>query len=324
MDVAFATYEIGGQKQMLRYFKTLPGLACESLLLVLALSSTAHARTNLSPRWLSQYQLAGASIAAPNSSFLSDTRSEALRSEFNEELKSLVIDNGQAAAWHEQYLAMNRDYEMRQRAGIVSSYNDQVHTGAMAGFSNGVFQEMQKHVQSEAGMRAERVAKKSDVIVVASAPAVVAAGIYIGRPIRVKVADDTRLALSTDFRGHTGSLEFTSPSLYGALQFRPLAAASRDYNPGAGVDFGKMMEMQRAVDFSEERYQLTVQRSLPIFNLSSAVLYGSSSNAEAGSLSKQLTDHITCIVDEVRMLNGGEVARGVSEEKFRLRYDIRF
>jgi hypothetical protein len=307
-------------------------------------------KANLQPKWVTEYQVrTGASGGQnPNGSFLNNTQSSHLRDRFQDDVQGMVLDRNQALVWRQQLEDLNRDYEMRSRAGLSNQYLLQAHTGQVAGFNNSVLDSLERRTLEQSGNRATAIAIRNDVIRTAATPAVVVAGVYIGKPIPLRVGEESRFNLRTDFRNGVGSLEFLSPSggqnsrlslstdfrnnvgafevsspiASGNFIYRPAAPASRDYASSPG-DIGTMMAMGNTVDFSQERYQLTVARGIPIFDLSSSLLYGSSSNAVAGSLSKSLTNNLTLVVDSIRLLTPYDASRS-TEEKVRLRYDIRF
>jgi len=167
--------------------------------------------------------------------------------------------------------------------------------------------------------RVEKSAQKNEVIRTAVVPVALAAGIYAGRPIGVRLSDETKMNLSTNFRSRTGSMEVSSPVLHGGLSFRPAASASRNWDGAGSTDF----DLGSTGDFSQERYQLSLSRDVPGINVNASLFYAGSSNAFVSSWSKQITKQIACAVDSVHSLNPMESGRSV-EEKIRLRYDLRF
>jgi hypothetical protein len=275
------------------------------------------------PIWLDEYLVSSSASRTPepNASFLNDLRDLPRDpGTITAELEK-IYDRQSILNRRQQYADLNRDYEMRKRAGLIGIYQEQAHLGQLSGFSNDVWQDMQNRKLQQAGDKATRIAEKNEVAAAVAAPAVLLYGVYIGTPIRLKVAEDARFNLSTNFRGKTGSFQFDSPALFGSIDFRPMAPGSRDLVTPTGVDFGAAMQFERAIDFSQEQVQITLSRPLPVFGLTSSVLYGSSSKAVVGSLSKRLTDHMVCVVDSIHGLSPTAQS---SEQKFRLRYDIAF
>jgi hypothetical protein len=150
-----------------------------------------------------------------------------------------------------------------------------------------------------------------------------AVGLYIGRPMKVRLFEDTRLSLRTSLRDRNGGLEFESPLGLGSFEYRPLAASERDLVASNTVNFDTAMKFDHIVDFSQERYQFSFRRYVPYIDVTSQVSYGASSNAVAGAISKTIAGGLSCVVDTVHALSPFDSARA-DEQKIRLRYDISF
>jgi hypothetical protein len=294
-------------------------------LLALGWSTASFAGgANLRPAWLDDYQLYSGLTNAdnPNYSYLATRNARVLDDRLVDQIDSLM-DRQQAQEWKQQYEDLNRDYDMRKRAGLISPTAFQSHSGAVSDFSNKVLDEIEKRKLAKTGDAAVRVVEKHEAIKTVLAPGAVAAGFYIGRPVSFRLTDESRFSFRTSVRDRMGQLELHSSLVYGSFEYHPQAPDSYSLINPTGVDFGKAMDFNYMADFGAERYQFKLVRALPYFDVNSSVLYGSSSNVVAGSLTKQLTDHVACVVDSIRYLTPYDDAHAM-EERVRLRYDIHF
>jgi hypothetical protein len=233
-----------------------------------------------------------------------------------------LMDSRRAQEWNQQYQAMAREQDMRAAAGIGGIQGERDYDSRVQRMGGDVRLELEKYHLSRAERRATDIARKHETMGRAVGPAVVAAGIYIGRPMRARINDDSWMSLRTNLRDQYGSLEYESPLGRGQFEFRPRGSQRVYASPGS-VNFQDAMDMNRITDFSQERYQFSFSRKLPLGGLSSQVLYGAGSKTVAGALSKQITENLTCVVDSVHWLTPYE-STGTDEQKVRLRYDIHF
>ena len=282
----------------------------------------AHLRSqNLAPAWRENYRVrVHGAPRISNESFL-EKLDENLKS--RDDFLVDLIDAQQALAWRQQFEDSNRDYKMREQAGILSREQAAGHTAAIEGFGNGVREAVEKREISKAERRAKGIIDKHQTFKNVMAPAVVMAGLYVGTPLRLRVVDGLQFRLRSNIREKFGAVEFDSFLLQGAFQFHPNAPERHQLSSTSVVNFENSMNMNYAVDHSQERYQFAFTRNLPWVDVTSRILLGLSSNTLVGSVSKRLTENITCVVDTIHWLTPLEATRG-DEQNLRLRYDIRF
>ncbi|MGK5082424.1 hypothetical protein WDW37_03885 [Bdellovibrionota bacterium FG-1] len=281
-------------------------------------------RPSLRPAWVDDYRVrtggGRGKVCALNASYLLELNR---KSPFDEDWMAPYYDPAQARTWRQNIENLTREYEMRMHAGLLDPEGQRGYFASIGGFGNGVWDEMQKRQMSYAERKANAIIERHATIEKAMAPGVIAAGVYVGRPVPLRLTDDTLLRFTTNVRDRYGAVEMESPLGFGVFEYRPMVAANRDLGPNSAVDFGAMMNMGWVVDYSQERYQLTLKRPLPFFGLSTQLLYGASSNSVAGSLSKQVLDNLTCVVDSVHRLAPIDSIQA-DEQRLRLRYDFRF
>lgn len=280
--------------------------------------------TDLKPVWLEDYRLSSGqgNTQNLNTSYLMNRNSRVVSDPLVDQFDGL-IDSHQAQVWRQQYDDLNRDYENRKQAGLNNSNFEQAHEGAMSDFSNHVLDDIEKRKLQRAGDDAVHSVEKNEAAKTVMAPGVVAAGVYVGKPVNMKLTDDSKFSFRTSLRDRFGQIELHSPVLYGSFEYHPQAPDNYTLISSSNVDFGQAMDFNRVVDFQAEKYQLKVVKGIPMVDLNSSVQYASSSNVVAGSLTKRLTDHLVCVFDSIRYLTPIDDAHTL-EERVRLRYDVHF
>lgn len=285
----------------------------------------AHDLPDLSPAWIDSYKVwsGRADLSNPNWSYLQSRNAPDLADDPVAGQIGSLIDEGHARAWRQQYDDMNRDYEQRRQAGLSNPTLEQAHQDVVSRFSNGVLDNIEKRKLQEGGDQAVHVIGKDETARTVLAPGAVVASVWIGRPISLRMTEDAKFSFRTSIRDHLSQIELHSPILYGSFEFHPLAPDSYTLINSTNVDFGQMMDFNHLADFGSEKYQLKLVRAVPFVDMSSSVLYGSSSNVVASSLSKQLTPHLAAVVDSVYYLTPYDPDH-TFEERVRLRYDVHF
>src|SRR5947209_3903946 len=119
--------------------KCLGWIAIIANVLGVVCTHSVYAETNISPTWLADYRVrtGGTSVRSFNTSYLSNIHSKAPETEI-QTFQAWLMEPGQASAWRQEYELLNRDIEVRRRAGISDPWAEGAHSGRMAGFSNGV------------------------------------------------------------------------------------------------------------------------------------------------------------------------------------------
>lgn len=287
------------------------------------------------PSWTENYQVWSPNVDLTNlnHSYLDNRKLNLVDDPLIDQFDSLMSPR-RAAEWRQQFDDLNRDYDQKQRAGLVNPTVEQAHEGAVSGFSNGVRDEIERHKLDEASNKAQRVAENEEAIVqkdrigqVMLVPGAVAVGVYmgiwVGKAINLRVTDDTHFSFRTSLRDKLGAIELHTPILFSSFEFHQQAADSYSLIAPTNVDFGEVMNFNHIVDFQDEKYQVKVARMVPFINLNSSVFYGSSSNVVASSLTKQLTPHLAAVVDSIYYLTPYDPDHSI-EERVRLKYDIHF
>jgi hypothetical protein len=287
------------------------------------------------PSWLGNYEVWSpkADLSVPNHSYLENRNTHLVDDPLLDQFDSLMTAK-RAAEWRQQYDDMNRDYDQRARAGLNNPTVEQAHEGAVSGFSNGVRDEIENKKIGQVSDKATQVAEKEEAVVqhdrigqVAMVPGAVAVGVYmgiwVGKPINLRVNDDTHFSFRTSLRNRLGAVELHSPILFSSFEFHQQAPDNYALIAPTNVDFGEVMNFAHIVDFQDEKYQFKVARTVPFIDLSSSVFYGSSSNVVASSLTKQLTPHLAAVVDSIYYLTPYDPDHSI-EERIRLKYDIHF
>lgn len=134
------------------------------------------------------------------------------------------------------------------------------------------------------------------------------AAVSTGHPVRLEIEEETVFSARTDVRAQRGEFQLSSPLLDTRFDF--LGNAPVAPVPG-----------QRP----NERFRLTVGRTLPIWSIRSGVSYGTTTNLVSASLSKSLTDNLICTFVSSRPANSGRIDALIpGEESVSLNYQIRF
>lgn len=281
--------------------------------------------SQLVPAWRDSYRVRiGGASRLSNDSFLDNLDAV---SQIEGDVFANLMDARHVLEWRQRYETLNRQHELKQHAGLNTPELERAHTGEINRFGDDVRNEIEKRHLSIAERRARAIIDRDKnlkaVVTTVLAPAAVVAGVYVGTPLRLRLTDDTQFRVRSNIRDKYGSLELNSPFGLGTFEYRPTAPESRHMLSSPVVNFGEALNMGRAVDYSQERFQLTFTRNLPWLDVTSRLLYGASSNTIVGSISKQLTGNLSCVVDSIHWLSPVEATRSI-EQSLRLRYDIRF
>jgi hypothetical protein len=276
----------------------------KSLLLMLASQvAAANAGSDLRPSWLGSGRASSVGIRV-NESFLSDTRRN------NNTLKEAafvdeIMDKGRAAEIRMEYERVTRDYHDRQAFGLMDPVSELEWMDRFDSKRREALREVRRHRVGQARSNVIGAAKRGDI----STPVMVSstlASIYFGTPVNVDLGKETRITAKTDFIDDRAQIKVTSNIVDGAVD----------------VTGNRRMEEQ-LVDPSrrEERYRISLSRSLPVWDLSSGVAYGGTSKSMSASIAKPLSDNLTCVIDTRQTINEPSVP---SEETLSVQYGIRF
>jgi hypothetical protein len=123
----------------------------------------------------------------------------------------------------------------------------------------------------------------------------------------VELSSSTRIEASTNFVEDRAQFRLMSDWVQGQFDFTG--------NP-QGVQQAQLDPTQ-----VQERYRFSLTRNLSIWNLSSGLIYGATSQSVSAQISKPIANNLTCVVDTRRPLTGNAMP---AEEKVTLQYGIRF
>jgi hypothetical protein len=222
-----------------------------------------------------------------------------------------LLDQKSVLNLNQQYQDMNRDYELKQKFGLVDRTQEQSHGDDVHHFGRVAFAEVRKYQTNQEAKRLKKVVDQDETLKVFMKPAAVVgagAAIYGGTPVNLQIDEDTRMRAMANVPSQTAQFSLFSTLGTTSVDFdlnRPDPNRPYTANPRAQI----------------ERYRLTFSRGLPIWNLSSGLTYGGSTSTVGASLSKNLVPHLTAIVDTVRPMQPN---RYYSEESLRLFYGLQF
>jgi hypothetical protein len=123
--------------------------------------------------------------------------------------------------------------------------------------------------------------------------------------VNIQITDETKVSTRTDLLHAQGEVNLESPAM----------------NCRVSMDGRSATDPATAAVTSTERYRVSLSRPLPIFELSSAVTYGGSTNTVRAAISRPLADHLTGEFDSVR---GSDAAGVPTEQSLKLMYGFSF
>ncbi len=279
---------------------------------------------DLRPTWVDQFRVThhGERDLVGNDSYLQDLNYMA-RVELSLPILG-VLDQSDGRELRRKYEVLARNYEYRQSAGLSNSETVKEYHEAVGRLGVDAVQEVQSRSESKTSGQLIRALENHQVIKTLAAPAAIAAGIYTGRTVKVRVARGTQLRLQTQIRSQFGRMELDSPWGLGSFEFRPLAPVERHLDLLGSGDLNQLNQLGRVLDYTQERFHVAYSNQLPVSDLRTEWIYGGSSKTLVSSLRKSLSKDLSCAFDWVQGLPGGGDSVLVSEEKFRLRYDLKF
>jgi hypothetical protein len=236
--------------------------------------SSAYAATKLHPVWMKSE----CSRISENISFLNNETSRQ-----TESLSEFIVDRKTALSMRQEYDDLVRWHEMRERYGLNSNQDDRVHTAKVSELTTDILKriEMQHVRKNSAKLRkiVETDPTFAPIISKVRRPVglvFAVAGIYTGEPMNVQLSERTRLTARTNVPAKRGQLFVASPLMNGSVDFIANASSQE----------------------KEERYRFSVSRNLPVFDLSSSLSYGTTTNAMTASLSRPLfVPNLTAVMD---------------------------
>jgi hypothetical protein len=288
------------QKAFQRVGQLMAYFGCASSLWISSVD--ASTLTSLRPDWSHSTQV----TEAPNCSYLSDIN-HAPDPEF---LNSLV-DHQTVLNLNQQYQDMNRDFELKQKYGLVDMNQEQSHGNDVTHYGRQAFAEVRKYQTNREVKRLRKAVDRDETLRALMKPAAIVgagAAFYSGTPVNVQLDDDTKIRAIANGPSQTGQFSLLSSMGTTSLDFdlnKPDPNKAYTADPRGQI----------------ERYRFSFSRGLPIWDLTSGFYYGGSTSSVGASLSKNLMPHLTAVVDSVRPLQQG---RYFSEESLRFFYGVTF
>jgi hypothetical protein len=259
----------------------------------------------LSPSWVKKSP-AG---YAENDSFLSDQGVTA--SNWAPFTHQDLIETSSAASMRQTYQDLNRQYEVRAASGLLGTEDLRNQMTRMRDFSREVFREVSRFQTKKARRTLKRAAERDPIL--RSQPVVVAGtltSVYFDNPVEFSLSDEARVSARTSIPDQTGNVQVYSPIVDGRFEL--------DGHADDGLAPGTVPSDPT---FKREKYRFSVSRPVGILDITSGVSYGSTTTQLSTSLTKPISDHVTCVLDSVRPMDAPGAA---SEERVRFLYGIRF
>jgi hypothetical protein len=258
----------------------------------------------MAPAW------AGSPVAyAPNQSYMSNLTIQAPdRGLFDQ---GDIMSQRRLLELKQQYSDVSRDYDQRSVYGINDTEATRIQIARMQDFSHSVFSELRKYQGVTYRDKLSGAVERDPIL--ASGPVKVVGGIsaiYFDSPVMIALSEETRIEAHTNVGDQTGQVKVTSPVLNGTIDMD--GHAEDALIPGT---------VPTDPTWTREKYRVSVNRSLGIFGLSSAASYGTTTTQATASISKPISDHVTCVVDSMKPLNA---PGAVPEERVKVLYGIKF
>jgi hypothetical protein len=156
------------------------------------------------------------------------------------------------------------------------------------------------------GVRKAPAAVKTTAAVLA---AIALAG--TGQPVKVDLENDTRLIARTDISSKQGEVKLTTPWL------------------NTGFDYQGQVPQEIAVNQTngttvQERFRLTADRGIPVWNLRSGVVYGGTTNTVSATLTKPLAPGLSAAVSSSQQLDTSTPPVTTAGQSVSVKYEVRF
>lgn len=267
-----------------------------------------------SGRWRRKSQCKAADCQGPNASFMASlSQSEQLK---DKSMKDQIMDKKLADELRLKYLDVNRQYDIRKEHHLIGREEERNHQDQVHDFARHVVNELKNHHIREQSSKAAKAVDNSEVLSAAKVPVQVAAGavaIYHGAPVNLKLSDETRVKLRTVVPDQRGDVELRTPVLSSSVNFNGKMRQD-PYQLGVPVDPTRV----------EDRYRFSVGRGIPLLDLQSGLSYGMTSRLITGSVSKQLTDNLSCVVDKTKQLGPDQSSAYNGQESVKILYGMTF
>jgi len=218
------------------------------------------------------------------------------------------LDRKTTNATIQQYDDLVRNYEMRKTYGLTDSQDELNYAAQIGDLSKSLIREVRNTQIRKNLKKAETAALKNEHLKKAAKPIAVATAITAactGTPVTLRLGQDTELRSTTNVMDKTGQIQFISPEIKG------------------GIDVA-VNAPERAKDFvaSGEKYRFSLLREVPLIEVTSGLAYGTTTTGLTASVSKQIYDNVTCVVDSTRPVAESQLP--AHQETVRVLYGISF
>ena len=139
----------------------------------------------------------------------------------------------------------------------------------------------------------------------------------VNEGVKIEAGEKVKFGTNLDVRKMRGGLWMTSAVVNGAFDVVAGAPAYRDPNnpdPSSSTD----------PTYHDERYRVSLTRKLPVWDLSSGVSYGTTSTMVSTNVSKQLNEHLLCVVNHSVPMNPDRADVRTGQETAQMQYQIHF
>jgi hypothetical protein len=234
------------------------------------------------------------------------------------EFNHLLGGDKQALALRQQYEDMNRNYEVRENYSLLDPQETMDHANQVSQFSHDVMTRVRmEQVHNNSRLMRDAAMQSQSLSSVRQPIGVVAglAAIYSGEPMKWDVTDKLHLRARTMVRDSRGELGLDSPLMNGRVE---VATQMPDhYTP----------DDPRFADGSQanERVKLSLSKDLPL-QISSGMSFGTSTGTMAASVSRPISEHVTCVVDSIRPMRSMDFPTppSLQEERVKVLYGVSF
>ena len=217
----------------------------------------------------------------PNMTFLVDLKRGTAPE--SQAINDKLLDTKTTNRIKQEYIDMNRDYDMRTKFHLLSSMEQQSYFDRNSGFTKYYLRNIMSFQVSEGWKKAE---KHSDEIrtfrkTQASVQKV------MENPVDVTVDEQTKFGTHTDLPGERGQVWLKSRLVDGTF----------DVILGPGFNINPMNQVQQQGDFTkEEHYRLSLNKDLGLWGLAARSSYAFDSTRINHAVSKSIVENLSAEV----------------------------
>lgn len=266
--------------------------------LILLASACAHA--GIGPDVSSEYWL------HYNDSYLSDTKTMAPTSISRQDL----ISDKKVEEITQQYDDLTRTYLLKQQFGLVDMKTQSDYESQMSNFSHTVWQVLQQKQMQEETEKFKNSIGNSELLSAIAKPATAAGAIvavYQGQPVDVKLSDNSKISVMTNFTNQTAYLKVHSCDLDGSFEFNNNPNLAADMNPYSTI----------------EQYKTSVSKNVPL-GVTAGTMYGFTSTYLTSFVRRGIVKNVTCELDYVDPVSPQAFSLRPPEAVIKFTYGFKF